>query len=310
MLGFKKHKIGKLRKFTFLKWRLYAYQKPPSEKELQDAMLQESLHKAFWRSPQREVAAERTDAIVTLTSFGERVDSVYLTIESIFQQSVKPKKVLLWLDEAEFDAASLPSSLYRAQDRGLDIRFCKNTRSYKKIIPALKVFRNDILVTIDDDIMYPSSFLENLLESHKQQPAVVMCYRAHLMCLESASKLRPYAQWQSCVSNRAASWMLFPTGAGGVLYPPQCFDDEVLNEGVFLSLCATADDVWLKAMSLKNGVKTALVSGDCSWSILPPYIKGTQQNCLADVNIKEGNDLQLARVFDHYNLWGSLIEDD
>lgn len=91
--------------------------------------------------------------IVSLTTYNKRIYDVYLAIESIMQQTVKPSKIILWLDENEFRPDNIPNSLILQQKRGLEIRFCANIKSYKKLIPTLKNYSNDIIITIDDDVI-------------------------------------------------------------------------------------------------------------------------------------------------------------
>lgn len=47
-------------------------------------------------------APRRMKLICTLTTFPDRIDSVQYTIKSLFNQSMKPDKIVLWLAESEF----------------------------------------------------------------------------------------------------------------------------------------------------------------------------------------------------------------
>lgn len=55
-------------------------------------------------------------------------------------------------------------------------------------------------------------------------------------CINEIKKnglLEGYMAWDWETSLLDASPLNFPTGCGGVLYPPHCFNDEVFNENVF-----------------------------------------------------------------------------
>ena len=78
------------------------------------------------------------DIIISLTSYGKRIYDVYLTIESLMRQTIKPNKIILWLAEDEFSLDNIPQTLKNIQKRGLTIEFCEDIRSYKKLVPALK----------------------------------------------------------------------------------------------------------------------------------------------------------------------------
>ena len=54
--------------------------------------------------------------IVSLTTYDKRLYEVYLTIESIFQQTVKPNKVILWLAD-DMQNTPIPQTLKNQQKR-------------------------------------------------------------------------------------------------------------------------------------------------------------------------------------------------
>ena len=56
---------------------------------------------------------------ISLTTFGKRIQDVFLAIESIGFQSLKAGRVVLWLAEDEFQDSRLPLSLNRLVKRGL-----------------------------------------------------------------------------------------------------------------------------------------------------------------------------------------------
>ena len=71
--------------------------------------------------------------IVSLTTYGKRIYDVALSIESIMQGSMKPNKIILWIDKS-WKGKGLPLALQRQQSRGLEINFCKDIRSYTKLV--------------------------------------------------------------------------------------------------------------------------------------------------------------------------------
>lgn len=56
---------------------------------------------------------------------------------------------MLWLSDTD---KKIPSSLQNLTKRGLEIKYCKDIRSYTKIFYTLKEFPNALVVTSDDDI--------------------------------------------------------------------------------------------------------------------------------------------------------------
>ena len=76
------------------------------------------------------------DIIVSLTTYGRRIHSVYATIESLMEQTMKANRIILWLDTS-FQGKPLPQSIEMLKQRGLEVAFCKDVRSYTKLVPAL-----------------------------------------------------------------------------------------------------------------------------------------------------------------------------
>ena len=76
--------------------------------------------------------------VVSLTSYGERLDYVYLTVLSLMHQTMPPDRIVLWID-FDTDPNSVPDSLKRLEPYGLDIRYgCENLKGHKKYFWALR----------------------------------------------------------------------------------------------------------------------------------------------------------------------------
>ena len=142
---------------------------------------------------QRTTQGERM--VVSLTTFPLRIGKVHLTIQSILRQSRPADRILLWLSKEEFpEEAQLPANLLRLKEKGLDIRFCDNIRSFKKVFYTAQEFENDVIVTADDDALYPENWLEGLWDTHEKYPGCVCCYRAHEITFEGG-RVAPYQEW-------------------------------------------------------------------------------------------------------------------
>ena len=106
--------------------------------------------------------------IVSLTSFPERMYDLHFCLYSLLTQTLKPDEVILWLAAEEFPnkEADLPQKVLQLKDNGLTIKWCENIGSYKKLIPTIREYPNDIIVSADDDIFYPAEWLERLYNSY------------------------------------------------------------------------------------------------------------------------------------------------
>ncbi len=256
-----------------------------------------------------------TPVVISFTTTLERISTVHLCIETLLRQSLKPDYIFLWLGEEIAQISEKVTILNKIQtkalkrlkklkSRGLEIKFCKNIGSYNKIIHTLKNYPNTVLVTVDDDIFYHKYFLKELYLAYQKKPQYIHCHRARLMQKNTDGKFQDYKYWKLFSRHfLPPSLLVFPTGCAGVLYPPNIFSQEIFNEKVFMRICPNADDIWLKAMSLLNGVICKKIKHSKKIII----IRGTQKTALLHKNIIENrNNIAIDAVFKHYNLYPSL----
>lgn len=245
--------------------------------------------------------------IVSLTTYGKRINDVAYSIESIMQQTLKANRIILWLG-MEFQARRLPQLLMLQQKRGLEIHFCDDIRSYTKLVPALAIFPNDAIITIDDDLLYDIDVLERLILAHQEIPDCIHASRVHRMRLADDGHLFPYREWHLRCKETGIHKLNFLTGVGGVLYPPHCFDDEVFNQEVFLRDCKYADDVWFNAMAIKKGISVNKVqtrSENGESYLLNDDLQAGGLNMI-NIGAARQNDIQIEAVFSRYDLYRKL----
>ena len=244
-----------------------------------------------------------TELIVSFTTYDKRIHDAHLVIESIAQQTIKPNRLILWLDEDEFTLETIPLILHKQIKRGLEIRFCPNYRSYKKLIPTLKLFPEANIITIDDDILYPDDMVEGLVREHSAHPNCIIGHRIHKITLDSDKKVVPYSKWTHEIESTQASMLNIAIGVGGVFYPKGSLNKECFNVDVFSKLAPNADDVWFKAMTTLNGFKAKKVDdGRYFWGRFIQIESGQDIALSVSNYIEHGNDSQIREVFDKYNI--------
>lgn len=203
------------------------------------------------RTPHRPHALGRP-LIVSLTSYPKCFDVLEATLKTLLRQTVGADRLILWL--AREDMAKLPTQIHRFERHGLEIRPCIDHGSYNKIIPSLETFPDAYIVTADDDIYYRSTWLEQLVETQRTESRdTIVCHRAHRITLDNCGRPHDYMDWDADISDTEPNPLTFPTGVGGVIYPPATFTREVLDSEQFMQLCPSADDVWLYWMATQNG---------------------------------------------------------
>ncbi len=236
--------------------------------------------------------------IVSLTTFPQRIERVWLVIESILRQTYKPHSCILWLSKEQFPSFEmLPPRLLQQRERGLEIRLCDDDlKSHKKYYYALSEFSEDYIITLDDDIFYPSNLIGKLVEFNTKYPGAICCNRACAVT-RNEDVLLPYIHWKEIIEPTEPSFDVFLTSGGGALFPPHSLHHEVSNLDVIKNCCMYADDVWLNIMSRLN--LTKIVKTDYHSSLLPIIFSNNFN--LNSLNVIQGrNDAQIAEVRDHF----------
>lgn len=237
--------------------------------------------------------------IVSLTSHNERFKDLPITLYSLLNQNLKPDRIILWLDEEREDLTTLPYNITRFLKNGLEIRFVKDLKSYTKVIYAFKEFSNSIIVTADDDIYYGKDWLKMLYLSYIAHPEDIHVHRAHRVRVR-ANKILPYEKWRKQINEESARFDNFLTGAGGVLYPENCFTKEVLRSDIFLKFTPNADDIWLWVMALVHNKKIRVVKNHDKNIVSVNVFEQLFKPNLCRLNKNGGNDIQLNAIMKYY----------
>jgi glycosyltransferase involved in cell wall biosynthesis len=233
------------------------------------------------------------NTILSLTSYPARINTVYMTIQSLLAQTATGEKIVLWLSQDDFyeKENALPKELLDFTAIGLTIEWCDNLKSYKKLIPALRKYPDKIIITFDDDIIYNKETVEYLYDCHIEHPHDIIAHRISRMFFNEENELdqfpRPMyydgnsATLNYCSSLKEPSFFNKLTGCGGVLYPPGCLHSDVLDKDTCMSLAPTNDDIWFWLQGVRNKTKVRVPERH-----LPEFqeIHGTQDVALNNIN--------------------------
>ncbi len=223
--------------------------------------------------------------IVSLTTISQRIEITYYTILSILHQKHRPDRIILNISHEPYllDKGINEEEIEELQglDKSLKINWVKNTGPYRKLIPAISdLEENDMLITIDDDVIYNQYFVKNLVESSEQHPDCIICTKARVIKKNFLNSYQNYLHWnridRSCISSQ-----LLPIGCGGILYKKKFFQESLIDEN-FLHLAPTADDLWFRINSLINKINVYI---DYENGISNYYLEDS--NKLYEINVKK-----------------------
>lgn len=244
--------------------------------------------------------------IVSFTTIPYRIDAAAVVISILLKQTLKPDKIVLYLGEDEFDGIELPDLLKEEIRCGVEVRYCQNILSHKKYYYTMQEYPDDIVITVDDDVIYNERLIEELYNSYLRFPNAVSAMRVHQITFQS-SGIAPYADWKNCNSDHIGipSHKLIAIGCGGILYPPRClYEEEVFNLDDILTCAPKADDLWLKMMEVMNDTPVVLAK---RYTTLD-YIEHTQDIRLCDENVLGNqNDIQFENALGIYKKYPDMV---
>jgi len=234
---------------------------------------------------------KKEQVVVSLTSFPSAISFAVQAVKSILEGTVMPDRIILYLTASQFPDGKIPSELIELKKNKLfEVRFYEeNIRSYTKLIPALKDFPNDIIVTIDDDVWYDKDMLRVLLRLHDKFPDAILAHRAKKIKLNAPYRKWKKYRWYHFVFKRIhSSYRNIQTGVGGVLYPPHSLKKEMIDSELFKAIAPTTDDIWFWAAAVANGTKIIPVPFGYN---KPRGLKKPKGLSLKTTNFKSGIDL-------------------
>lgn len=242
----------------------------------------------------------RGDFIVSLASYSKRIQTIPICLKSIFSQVLMPKKVILYLDNS-VHPNDLSAEIKGFIDKGLDIVFVSaDITSHNKYYYTFQKYPNDIVITVDDDVIYDKYTFYNLMQTHLKYPHFVCATRVTYIKFNDNQMILPYNEWISEYDKLLSpSKRLLAVGVGGILYPPHIFPDEVFNKAKIIELALTADDIWLKFMELKNNIPVVW-SGQLPQH--PEQIPNTREVGLWRTINKYKNDEYIQKLANAYRL--------
>lgn len=210
--------------------------------------------------PEKPLNNKKREIFITasLTSFPARINYVYLAIKSLLVQSYKPDRIILWLANEQFPDRNLPKNLTELQKYGLEIRWCDdNIFGHKKYYYCLKEQKqNEVIITFDDDIIYPIDCIRRLIETYNIYPSCLVCERAQSLPKDK-NKYKNVGRWDtiSDIATKVPSYSLCPSTGGGYLIPYNVYSKEMIDIELIKKYALKNDDMWCMFMATQNKTK-------------------------------------------------------
>lgn len=227
---------------------------------------------------------------ISLTSYPKRIGFAARTVKSLINQTIKADRIILWLSEKEFNGQedySIPDELSQLIGvGGFEIRWVKeNLKPHKKYYYVLQEFPDDIVITVDDDVIYSSTMLESLLNSYKKHPKAVSARWTRIIS-KTNGEISKYINWKlNDFEYDKERFDLLAIGVGGVLYPPSCSNKKWFNKEKIIRFSNNQDDLWLKYCEIISDIPVVNVYDSPDINIME-----AQETALSKNNIYENDE--------------------
>lgn len=185
--------------------------------------------------------------IANITTWPKRDMHLFEMLSYFKKQTLYPDKIILWLSNDEYDKHNLPESIKKTLEQGLitEIKYIDgNTYAHKKW-ETFKINYAAYNVMIDDDICYPTTFVEELYAKCKKYnlPAT---YYTRTVNYENIS--RNYVNLiEKDLRNALYSGLsMFPP----FTFPLKSFKYKNLRD----TFCYRCDDSWINTWLIKENI--------------------------------------------------------
>lgn len=303
-----------IRDFIWEKLRLFDVKKSIKQKRYFKMAAKEDAHrrsviaqKIMALSDHMLHVADGVNLTVSMTSYGKRLEGACpYAIYSILTQKHLPNRIVLNVDKMVWNEDNLPLLVKKLQQVGVEIQLTEDMGPHTKLIPTLRNYPDDVVITVDDDVFYDKMMIEELYSEYlKSDKKSVVCREGKAL-QKKDGKYLPYSQ-QPHIRECGEASSLLPFGVAGVLYPPHIFGNEVFNTQVIADLCPKADDIWFGIMEIYYKIPVIYVAKN-SWTGNADVDRNEEYNetvsgALHFLNDIQGlNDVQWNNLMEYYHL--------
>lgn len=248
--------------------------------------------------------------IVSFTTTPDRIEHIQPMIESLEKQSYPHFRTILWLchtytrSKKKMTQKEVPFFILASN---IEVRFTEDYGSNTKLLPTLKLITdpNSILITADDDTIYPVDWLKGLVEASVEDGTRAYGYRGKIF----KRKKLPFLPWiKRVLRYEESKTLFFPkasqskkvdllTGVWGICYRRSFFNDSYFK----LDECKAAlhnDDIWANGHLARNLIERICIGIPERFQDIDMEAEGIKR-LWDSVNNGQGLNNQVFKYFKH-----------
>jgi hypothetical protein len=198
--------------------------------------------------------------IVSFSTIPLRIEKMEDVIASICNQSLMPDEIILWIPKYY---SRLKDSIKKIPDylNKYPVIIKESPEDYgpfTKLRPSLDYCDdNDIIVTCDDDILYPQKWFENLVTYSAKFPDNAICYRGRRLTKKRRRINYNRSEVVFGSGDKEYDFVDLITGTRGVLYKKRFFTDYMYTNDY--KKMYMVDDIWINGNLAMAGTKSIVI---------------------------------------------------
>lgn len=194
--------------------------------------------------------------VVTLTTIPARAAMLKPVLRSLIDQSEPADRIVLALPHATRSGEPYPPLAQLALPQGVEVIRCEDEGPATKVLPALRLEPDAVLIVVDDDVIYPRRFIETLLKEHRRLRKAAFGFRG-VRLTQSVPFYALDHIFATGIAEPAAVDVLF--GTWGYLLPPRILGEAVHDFTGYPPQVRWVDDVWISGHLARAGVPRFVV---------------------------------------------------
>ena len=144
-------------------------------------------------------------------------------IHNIFNQSLKPSIIhIFYSDDRILNEINL-------NHNEIEIKLSKINNIKIKVLPALEYYKDDILISLEDNIKYDNNFIENMIQFYKKKKCII-CSLSKVYDFNEYIDLEFFHDLSDVYNKKLIKpfYSLLPID-NGILYHSNMFDNDIIN---------------------------------------------------------------------------------
>ena len=230
--------------------------------------------------------------IISLTSYGKRLLYIHRVCIDMIKQPIKKIVLTVYKDDLRY-LVSNGEMMQLIQKGYVEVILSHfNLKNHLKYYVTMNQYPNDIIITIDDDRIYPKDFVDILMSSHRKMPE---CVISNCCVFFDPHKEIIHFRYTDRVFDTNSHKDAMAEGFAGILYPPnfgknlQKYYPLIKSDNAILK----NDDIFLHYYELNEGYEVCFTGHPITYREIRDVIDAETQS--SKTNYIKGGDAEKCR---------------